>query len=137
VPFTTAVDSLLKSQTLYKGITLPDGTLGLSTISGGAIIVDPRTGRALRFMNLATGLPADNGLAIFADRSGMVWMALEGAICQVETPSPLTRFDIRAGLSGSVADVIRHKGTLYVATGVGLFYLDPKTSLFKQVTGFR
>jgi len=137
VPFTTEVDALLKSQTLYKGITLPDGTLGLSTISGGAIIVDPRTGRALRFMNLATGLPADNGLAIFADRAGMVWMALEGAICQVETPSPLTRFDIRAGLSGSVADVVRHKGTLYVATGVGLFYLDPKTSLFKQVTGFR
>jgi signal transduction histidine kinase/ligand-binding sensor domain-containing protein len=136
-PFTTEIDDLLKSQTLYKGITLPDGTLGLSTISGGAFILDPRSGRALRRLNLAIGLPADNGLAIFADRAGTLWLALEGAICQVETPSPLTRFDIRSNLSGSVADIVRHKGTLYVATGVGVFYLDPATSLFKQVTGFR
>ncbi len=136
-PFRTEVDAFLQAQTLYKGTMLPDGTLGLSTISGGAVILDPRTGQALHHMNLNTGLPADNGLAIFGDRSGNVWLGLEGAICQVETPSPLTRFDIRAGLSGSVSDVIRHKGRLYVATGVGVFYLDPATSLFKQVTGFR
>ncbi len=104
-PFQTEADEFLRTQTLYKGTALPDGTLGLSTISGGAVILDPRTGRALRYMNLNTGLPSDNGLAIFADRSGIVWLGLEGAICQVETPSPLTRFDIRAGLSGSVSDV--------------------------------
>jgi signal transduction histidine kinase len=136
-PFPTEVDAFLRAQTLYKGTLLPDGTLGLSTISGGGVILDPRTGRPRLFMNLDTGLPADNGLAIFADRAGNVWLALEGAICQVETPSPLTRFDIRAGLSGSVSDVIRHKGRLYAATGVGVFYLDPGTGLFKQVTGFR
>ena len=136
-PFPTEVDAFLRAQTLYKGTLLPDGTLGLSTISGGGMILDARTGRPRLFMNLNTGLPADNGLAIFADRGGNVWLALEGAICQVETPSPLTRFDIRAGLSGSVSDVVRHKGRLYAATGVGVFYLDPGTGLFKQVTGFR
>ena len=118
-PFTTEVDALLESATLYKGIALPDGTLGFSTISGGARHRGPAQGHALRYMNLATGLPNDNALAIFVDHAGMVWMALEGAICQVETPSPLSRFDIKAGLSGSVSDVVRHKGVLYVATSVG------------------
>ena len=43
-PFRTEIDAFLQAQTLYKATMLPDGALGLSTISGGAVILDPRTG---------------------------------------------------------------------------------------------
>ena len=135
-PFQTDADEYLRTRTLYKGVRLPDGTLGLTTISGGVVIMDV-TGHALRYINQATGLPNDNGLAMFVDHTGMLWVAPEGAVCQVEIPSPLSRFDIKVGLSGTVSDVVRHKGVLYAATGVGVFYLDAATSTFKQVTGFR
>jgi signal transduction histidine kinase/ligand-binding sensor domain-containing protein len=135
-PFATEADAYFRERTLYKGVTLPDGTFALATISGGVVIIDAG-GHALRYINQQTGLPNDNGLAAFVDHSGILWIAPEGAVCQAETPSPLSRFDIRVGLSGTVADVVRHKGVLYVATGVGVFYLDQATSTFKQVTGFR
>jgi signal transduction histidine kinase/ligand-binding sensor domain-containing protein len=135
-PFVTDADQYFRTRTLYKGALLPDGTIGLTTISGGVVIIDV-TGHALRYINQETGLPNDNGLAMFVDHSATLWVAPEGAVCQVEIPSPLSRFDIKVGLSGTVADVVRHKGVLYVATGVGVFYLDTATSTFKQVTGFR
>ena len=134
-PFHTDADDFLRARTLYKGVQLPDGTLGFTTISGGIVIMDVN-GHALRYINQQTGLPNDNGLSMFVDHSGILWAAPEGAVCQIEIPSPLSRFDIRLGLSGTVADVVRHKGVLYVATGVGVFYLDETSSTFKPVTGF-
>ncbi len=135
-PFRTDADDYLRTNTLYKGMQLPDGTLGMTTISGGVVIMDV-TGHVLRHINQATGLPNDNGLSMFVDHTGMLWVGPEGAVCQIEIPSPLSRFDAKVGLSGTVADVVRHKGVLYVGTGVGLFYLDAHSSTFKQVTGFR
>ena len=135
-PFTTDAETYLRERTLYKGVVLPDGTFGFSTISGGLVIVN-REGHALQYINQATGLPNDNTLAVYVDHSGLVWLASEGSVCQVETPSPLSRFDIKVGLSGGVADIVRHKGVLYAATSVGVFYLDAASSSFKQVTGFR
>ena len=135
-PFRTDADDYLRTNTLYKGMQLPDGTLGMTTISGGVVIMDV-TGHVLRHINQATGLPNDNGLSMFVDHTGMLWVGPEGAVCQIEIPSPLSRFDAKVGLSGTVADVVRHKGVLYVGTGVGLFYLDAQSSTFKQVTGFR
>jgi signal transduction histidine kinase/ligand-binding sensor domain-containing protein len=135
-PFQTDADDYLRTRTLYKGVRLPDGTLGLTTISGGVVIMDVG-GHAVQYINQETGLPNDNGLSMFVDHTGILWVAPEGAVCQVEIPSPLSRFDIKVGLSGAVADVVRHKGVLYVATGIGVFYLDAASSTFKQVTGFR
>ena len=112
-PFTTDAETYLRERTLYKGVVLPDGTFGFSTISGGLVIVN-REGHALQYINQATGLPNDNTLAVYVDHSGLVWLASEGSVCQVETPSPLSRFDIKVGLSGGVADIVRHKGVLYV-----------------------
>jgi signal transduction histidine kinase/ligand-binding sensor domain-containing protein len=135
-PFATDVDEYLRARTLYKGVVLPDGTFAFATISGGLVIID-RQGHALHTINQVTGLPNDNTLAVYVDHTGLVWLAAEGAICQVETPSPLSRYDVKVGLSGSVSDVVRHKGVLYAGTSVGVFYLDPVSSTFKPVTGFR
>ena len=55
---------------------------------------------------------------------GLLWLAPENGICQVETPSPLTRFDAADGLTGTVEDMLRHQGLLYVSTSDGVFYLD-------------
>jgi signal transduction histidine kinase/ligand-binding sensor domain-containing protein len=135
-PFRTDIDAYLREKTLYKGVILPDGTFGFSTISGGLVIAS-REGRGLHYINQATGLPNDNTLAVYVDHTGLVWLASEGSVCQVEIPSPLSRFDIKVGLSGGVSDIFRHKGVLYAATSVGVFYLDAASSTFKQVTGFR
>jgi signal transduction histidine kinase/ligand-binding sensor domain-containing protein len=135
-PFATDADAYLRERTLYKGIVLPDGTFGFSTISGGLVVMNS-DGHALHYINQATGLPNDNTLAVYADHTGLVWLASEGSVCQIETPSPLSRFDIKVGLSGGVSDVVRHKGVLYAATSVGVFYLDAASSTFKQITGFR
>jgi signal transduction histidine kinase len=135
-PFPTEVDGYLREHTLYRAVSLASGALALTTLDGGLIVID-RNGHPIRFINTSTGLPNNNALAAYVDLSGGLWAAVENAICQIEIPSPLSRFDANMGLVGAPIDIIRHDGVLYVGTGAGVFYLDPATSAFKKVTGAR
>ena len=94
------------------------------------VIIDPRTGHALHYINQATG-PARPTTAwpMFGDRTGIrVAGAPKGRSARSKRPRRSRGSTSTSGLSGSVSDVVRHKGVLYVATGVGVFYLDPSSS---------
>jgi signal transduction histidine kinase len=135
-PFPTEVDRYLREHTLYRAVPLAGGPLALATLDGGLVVIDSN-GHPIRYITTSTGLPNDNALAAYVDASGGLWAAVESAICQIEIPSPLSRFDANMGLAGAPIDIVRHGGVLYVATGAGTFYLDPATSAFKKVTGAR
>ncbi len=135
-PFRTEADDYLQKQTLYKGALLPDGTFALTT---------HRRGRGHRWIvavmccaisTKPRACPATTRSRSSSTGGGIVWLGLEGHICAVETPSPLSRFDLETGLLGGVTDLVRYKGVIYVGTSVGLFYMDRNSSFFKPVTGF-
>ncbi|MCG8605262.1 GAF domain-containing protein [bacterium] len=133
-PFRTEIDDFLHNSTLYDATTLPDGRYALATITGGCVLID-RQGNALQYLNTNVGTPSNSILSVFADRQGTVWLAPEGGITLMETPSPLSMFDAASGLHGGVYSIVRHKGVLYVGGANGIFYLDAESKSFKQVTG--
>ena len=120
--FPTEADGFLKLNSLYHGAQLSDGTLALATISGGVALMD-RAGRLKGILDRAAGLLGDNVKSLFPDRQGALWMALDNGISRVEWPSSVTLFDERLGLRGTVWALHRHQGTLYAATGQGVFAL--------------
>lgn len=126
-PFPTAVDSFLIQNQLYQGLALPNGTFVLATIRGGVVIID-RQGHLLQQVDKTSGLQDSFVLALHADQQGGLWMGLFNGLARVETPAPLSLFGEESGLRGSVIAIIRHQGTLYVATSLGVFYL--KTDKF-------
>src|SRR5574341_1502606 len=91
-PFKTEIDDFLRRTTLYDATILPDGTYGLATLDGGFVMMG-RQGRALQYLNTNVGVPSNTITAVFADRQGTVWLAPEGGITLMETPSPLSLFD--------------------------------------------
>lgn len=130
-PFPTGADRWL--QRLYHGIRASSGDYIFSTRGKGVVIVEP-SGMLGQVIDKSSGLQSEIVYASFADRDGTLWLALENGISHVELPSSLSIFDDRSGLEGTVVDIIRHDGTLYVATTLGAFFRT--NAGFKKVSGF-
>ena len=124
VPFPTEADAMLREGQIYHAAALADGTFAIATIRAGVAVVD-RQGRLAARFDRASGLRDDSVLFAFPDREGNLWLGLNDGLSLVEHPSPLSWFGEESGLKGRVESVIRHRGSLYAATNLGLFRLRP------------
>jgi ligand-binding sensor domain-containing protein len=137
-PITTA---FLRENQLSHGAVLTDDNpagaaptgvaFALATLRGGVAIID-RHGQLLRILDKAAGLQDHDVNFIFADRQGVIWLAQGRRIARVETASPLSFYGEPAGINDFVASILRHRGTLYVATGLGVFYLPSRPGKTKS-----
>lgn len=116
------------------GAALQHGLVEARLLSTGAVaIATSRSGLALltpvlafdRMLSRPEGLPANRVVHLDEDAEGGLWVAGESQLARVDLGSPLTLIDERMGLEGSVARVVRHRGTLHVLTSSGLFVVEP------------
>ncbi len=129
-PFPTAVDAMLIAGQMAYGIVLPNGDLAIATRQEGLIVLDHQ-GQLRYHLTKVIGLQNDAVRHIYADTQGGLWLALDKGVSRVEIGTPLSLFDERLGLKGTINDVVRHQGDLYVATRQGIFRLQQN-----QATGF-
>lgn len=123
-PFPTPVDDYLKKSLLYTSIPLPDGGFCLTTVRGGAVILE-HDGRLRRIVNPDAGLQNASAYAAYSDHEGALWLGLGRGITRVEVNSPISIFS-RDPAQG----VARHGGSLYVvngASGTALSRLAPNS----------
>lgn len=137
-PFKTEADEILKSGQVYCHAKLNNGQHAFGTIQNGVIIIDS-LGAIRHHLNKQTGLQDETIWYLFPDREGGLWIGMHLGISRVETNSPFTFFSEREGLEGSALHIARHKDRLYVASSMGVYYLNEKhtpdaTSLFRRVT---
>ncbi len=125
VPFPTEVDAVIKANSLYRGVRLANGTIGLATTGSGLAIID-RQGHRVTVLDEAHGLPSNSLYCLMVDREGALWSATERGIARIETPSPVSFFDRNDGYLGGF-DVTRHDGRLYFAEQSGVSYLHDAT----------
>jgi signal transduction histidine kinase/ligand-binding sensor domain-containing protein len=122
-PFSTEADPLLNEHQLYHGSALPGGEVALATLGDGVLVID-REGRLVRVLDPDASLPGGMVSHVSPDGQGGLWMALYNqGVARAEVSSPLSRFGEGFGLEGIVRDLNRHNGTLYAATGAGLYRL--------------
>lgn len=126
VPFPTQADDYLKKHNLYISTLLKDGSICLTTLAGGAVIVG-HDGSLRQTIDTADGLPDNGVLSAFQDRDGDLWLGTTIAVTRVEIASPISLFS-----RTSVLDAIRFDGSVYAANGEGAFPLerlvsDPQT----------
>ena len=134
-PFTTKADNILKSGVvLYKGIQLQNGNYVLSSTGKGLIIIDAQ-GNLLQTINRAVGLQDESIYAVYLDKKGTLWLALDNGISRVETASPLTQFNLQSGITTAVSTVTRFAGDIYVGTTNGLLRYDQNRQYFELVPG--
>lgn len=125
-PFPTQADVFLNEHHLYCGKLLKAGYYALGTRTGGLGIMD-REGMLLKIFDTSQGLQDNSVWYIYLDVQENLWLALNNGITRVELPSPVSVFRKENGLEGTVENVVRHNGKIYVATNLGIFYLDDAT----------
>lgn len=118
----TQVDALLVSGRVSAAARLSNGQYAIGTMLDGAILID-EAGRLVGHLHKSTGLQDAAVLSLYEDRQRGLWMGLQAGISRAETGSPLTYWSDGEGIAGSIWDMRRHNGRLYMASIMGLFYL--------------
>src|SRR5204863_5298318 len=73
--------------------------------------------------------------AVYLDKKGTLWLALDNGISRVETASPLTQFNLQSGITTAVSTATRFDGDIYVGTTNGLLRFDQNRQYFELVSG--
>ncbi|HEY2737340.1 MAG TPA: hypothetical protein VGK45_02985, partial [Thermoanaerobaculia bacterium] len=122
VPFAPEASRWTSAKRLMPGAgrRLPDGRWALGSILGGLLLLRP-DGAVDQVIDSAVGLPDDFVKAVVLDHEGSLWLALNNGLAKVEVASPVSVIDRRSGLQGSVYNLARHRGDLWVGTAAGLF----------------
>ena len=134
-PFRTEADSFLLQNQLYlPGTLLNDSTFVLGTLRNGLVIIN-RKGEFLQHINKDVGLQDNTVFYIYPDNQGALWLALNKGLARVEISLPISYYDSGQGIESTVYSVIRHKNTVYVATDLGVYYLDRPSKKFQFIPG--
>ncbi|HRQ66353.1 MAG TPA: diguanylate cyclase [Xanthomonadaceae bacterium] len=123
---------LLERHHLYHARRVADGRIAFATLRGGLLLLDEASG-AVEILDPQRGLPNPTVRHVFVDAESGTWLALDNGIARIEGHAAVDVWDERSGLPGSALCALRHDGTLYVGTTVGLFLLEG--SRFRAVEG--
>jgi diguanylate cyclase (GGDEF)-like protein len=122
-PYATEIAAQLKGAIVSAGTRLHDGRLAIGTRQHGLGILD-RDGRLEEWINDKSGLPDAVLAAAFTDREGALWLGMEGPIVRIDVATPVSLFDARRGLKGSLSDVVQFGGRIWATTSHGVFVFD-------------
>jgi signal transduction histidine kinase len=121
--FPTGADDYVAEHGLYHGTALPRGHFALATLGGGVLVVDEQ-GTVVRKLTPQGQLPDGVVNHVYAGAGGELWMAFNSSgVMRASVVSPVSVFDERRGLEGTVRDIDRIDGRLYLATGMGAYVL--------------
>ena len=113
-PFATSAADYLREHKAYISSQLRDGSLCVTTLNGGAVIIE-HDGRLRRVIDKPDGLLDSDVLSAYQDRDGALWLGSEYGVSRVEINSPVSIFSPLF-----VEDAIRFQGSVYAAvTGGG------------------
>jgi class 3 adenylate cyclase len=118
-----SVTDFLRGGQPSDAVVLNDTLLAISTLQGGAAVVDMRTSNVLHRLNLTTGLPDNEVTALGRDDNGGLWLAYASGISRLDLLHPIHRFHNYPGLKGMVTGTAVKGSDLYVGTGNGVFVL--------------
>jgi len=109
-PFKTGADDYFKKHAIYTSTVLNDGAICLTTLDGGAVILE-HDGRLRQVLDQGAGLLSSSTLSAFEDRDGGLWIGSDAGVSRVELNSPVSILSREGGY-----DTIRYKGSVYVSS---------------------
>jgi signal transduction histidine kinase len=134
-PFKTSADDFLKKNLIFASSKVNENCFAFGTFRGGLLLMSKK-GNILKIINEESGIRENSIRAMLLDREGSLWLGLNNGISRVEINSPVTVFDKRKNIKGSVYQVSRNETTLYIGTSVGLNYINPKIKEVRSVDNF-
>lgn len=126
-------DLHLKTKVVSCGVVLSDNTIALGTERSGLLLIGS-DGSFRQLINKQNNLNSEFITDLYIDNNDMLWASLNNGISLINIPSQFSYFDEKTGIGSGVLDILRNKGTLYIADYKGLLYYQSDTQNFNQVS---
>ncbi|MBE9468653.1 MAG: PAS domain S-box protein [Bacteroidetes bacterium] len=132
------INQFIVDNKIYGGVKLQNNSFAISTIRNGVIVFNTK-GEVLNIINKESSLQNNVVYSIFKDRNEGLWLGLDKGISHVDINSTFNYWNEKNNLEGTITDITRFNGTVYVSTGTGVYYLNrnntPLINQFKKVSG--
>jgi serine phosphatase RsbU (regulator of sigma subunit) len=106
------------------GVSVDDKRFALSTLNGGAIIINSKDGSSSKTLNFFNGLPDDEVFSLGLDNEGGMWISHGMGITRADLKIPVKSYSFYKGLTGNILSCIDFGSSFYVGTSEGLYLLD-------------
>ncbi len=116
-------EGYLRQNILSEGLLISDSLYAFSTLDGGALVVEKKSGKLKYAINYINGLPDDEIFALGSDNNHGLWFSHQYGLTRADLRLPIGNFSIYPGLKGNLIASLWHNNELYVATSEGVFYL--------------
>jgi serine phosphatase RsbU (regulator of sigma subunit) len=116
-------DGYLHENILSEGLSISDSLYAFSTLEGGALVVEKKSGSLKHTINYINGLPDDEVFALGIDNNHGLWLSHQYGLTRADLSLPLSNFSIYPGLKGNLITSLWHNNELYVATSEGVYFL--------------
>jgi serine phosphatase RsbU (regulator of sigma subunit) len=116
-------EGYLRQNILSEGLTVSDSLYAFSTLDGGVLVVDKKSGKLKYTISYINGLPDDEIFALGTDNNNGLWISHQYGLTRADMSLPIANFSIYHGLKGNLISSIWHNNELYVATSEGVYYL--------------
>jgi len=116
-------EGYLSENILSEGLALSDSLYAFSTLDGGALVVEKKSGKLRNTINYVNGLPDDEVFALGVDNNNGLWLSHQYGLTRADLNLPVSSFNIYPGLKGNLITSLWHNNELYVATSEGIYYL--------------
>lgn len=136
VRFESDANEALTRYRLSSGVALSGDRYAVGTSTGGVLVIGG-DGHVQYRIDESVDLQHNSVQALYADRSGSLWVMLEKGVTRIDVESPMSLFGGALGLVDVALRVRRHDGRLYVGTTSGMSVLDPGSGTFRDVPEIR
>lgn len=122
-PFDNEINDDLISGSSTYGISLSNGHYAISTLTDGVFILN-REGELVQRVHKESGLEMNVINSLYEDRNGNLWIGMNYGFAIAEINNPISFYDDRNGLEGSVLYAMEVDDRIYAATSIGLFHME-------------
>jgi serine phosphatase RsbU (regulator of sigma subunit) len=130
--YQTEIDEYFEESIIAGASDFGYTRFAVTTLSGGAAIINKEDGTEEALINYRTGLPDDEIFASYTDSEKGLWLSHEFGVSRLLPDLPVNFYDNFPGKEGKVYDISVKDSTLYLATGQGVFYLS-EIKDFKEI----
>lgn len=121
-PFSSELNEYLKENYPISGKYF-EGKIIISTLIGGVVLVDEKSGEIIFTIQNYNGLPTNEVNAITMDYQKGLWLAHPYGLSRAALNIPLKDFQFYPGLEGLPETIAISGDTLWVGTTEGLYFL--------------
>jgi len=122
-PFSSSLNEYLRENYPISGKYF-DGRIIISTLIGGVVLVDEKSGKIVSTIQNYNGLPSNEVNAITMDQQKGLWLAHPYGLSRAALEIPLNDFQFYPGLDGLPETIALLRDTLWIGTTEGLYFLN-------------